>query len=123
MVLIMCPTGTLVHAYRERVPTHPNIMIDTIHSATVIIRTNDEVVSYAPPSKLRRYDLFLLDEASQIENAVASRLRMALSELPRRPVIVVAADHRQPQPIAGGGDMSTSWFFLAMLLNCGGFWR
>ena len=26
-VLIMCPTGTLVHAYRERIPAHPNIVI------------------------------------------------------------------------------------------------
>jgi hypothetical protein len=105
MVLIMCPTGTLVHAYRERVPPHPNIVIDTIHSATVIVRTNDQVVMYAPPSRLRRFDLFLLDEASQIENAVAERLRVALSELPHSPVIVVAADYRQLQPISGGGDM------------------
>ena len=24
-VLIMCPTGTPVHAYRDRVPEHPNV--------------------------------------------------------------------------------------------------
>ena len=60
---------------------------------------------YAPPSRLRRFDLFLLDEGSQIENPVATRLRVALSELPHNPVIVVAPDYRQLQPIAGGGKM------------------
>ena len=37
-VLLMCPTGTLVHAYRERLPVHPNITVETIHSATVMMR-------------------------------------------------------------------------------------
>ena len=42
-VLIMCPTGPLVHAYRERIPHHPLITIDTIHSAMVIVREADKV--------------------------------------------------------------------------------
>jgi len=61
---------------------------------------------YAPPSRLRRYDLFLIDEASQIDNPVAQRLRIALSELPHRPLVVVAGDYRQLQPIEGGGEMA-----------------
>ena len=104
-VLILCPTGTLVHAYRDRIPSHPLITIDTLHSALVIIREADEVVMYAPPSKLRHYDLFLVDEGSQIEDGVAQRLRLALSELPQNPVIVLAADHRQLRPIAGGSEI------------------
>jgi len=101
----MCPTGTLVHAYRERLPTHPNIVIETIHSAIVYVRVGDEVVKYAPPTRLRRFDLFLIDEASQIEDPVAIRLQMALSELPHDHTLVVAADYRQLQPIAGGGEV------------------
>jgi len=104
-VLLMCPTGTLVHAYRERLPNHRNIVIETIHSAMVIIRENDAVVMYAPPSRLRKFDLFLIDEASQIENEIAIRLRMAMAELRHHHVLVVAADYRQLQPIAGGGEM------------------
>ena len=59
-----------------------------------------KVVMYAPPSRLRQFDLFLIDEASQIEDGITQRLRLALSELPQDPVIVVAADHRQLRPIA-----------------------
>ena len=60
---------------------------------------------YAPPSRLRHIDLFLIDEGSQIEDGIAQRLRIALAELPHRPVIVVAADHRQLRPIFGGMEM------------------
>ena len=60
---------------------------------------------YAPPSRLRQFDLFLIDEASQIEDGITQRLRLALSELPQDPVIVVAADHRQLRPIAGGSEI------------------
>jgi hypothetical protein len=60
---------------------------------------------YAPPSRLRHFDLFLIDEGSQIEDGIAQRLRLALSELPQNPVIVVAADHRQLRPIAGGSEI------------------
>ena len=104
-VLLMCPTGTLVHAYRERLPAHVNITVETIHSATVMVRDQDQVVMYAPPSRLRQYELFLIDEGSQIDDPVAIRLRMALSELPHRHVLMVAADYRQLQPIEGGGHM------------------
>ena len=64
-----------------------------------------KVVMYAPPSRLRQFDLFLIDEASQIEDGITQRLRLALSELPQDPVIVVAADHRQLRPIAGGSEI------------------
>ena len=104
-VLLMCPTGTWVHAYRERLPVHPNITVETIHSATVMVRDQDQVVLYAPPSRLRQYELFLINEGSQIDDPVAVRLRMALSELPHRHVLIVAAEYRRLQPIEGGSHM------------------
>ena len=85
-VLIMCPTGTLVHSYRDRVPDHPNIVIETIHSALIIKRQYDSAVQYAPPSRLRRYDLIMIDEVLQIDDELLEKLRMAISELPQRPV-------------------------------------
>ena len=74
-----------MHAYWDRVPDHPNIVVETIHSALVLKRHYDENVEYAPPSRLRRYDLIVIDEISQINDYVLDKLRMAFAELPQRP--------------------------------------
>lgn len=93
--------------YRERLPPHPNTTVEKIHSATVMVRDQDQVVMYAPPSRVRQCELFLMHEGSQIDNPVAVRLRMALSELLHN--LMVAADYRQLQPIEGGGHMLHWW--------------
>ena len=54
----------------------------TIHSGFAIQRQYDKLVDYAPPSRLRRYDLILVDEASQIEDQVTRLLLMGIQELP-----------------------------------------
>ena len=82
-VLVLCPTGTLVHAYRERIPEHPSITIETLHSGLSLKRQYDKVVDYCPPGKLRKYDLIILDEASQIDGSCCEMLRMAIAELPQ----------------------------------------
>ena len=82
-VLVLCPTGTLVHSYRDRLPDVDNIVVETIHSGFAIQRQYDKLVDYAPPSRLRRYDLILVDEASQIEDQVATLLLMGIQELPQ----------------------------------------
>ncbi len=101
-VLILCPTGTLVHAYRDRLPETPHIVVETIHSGMAIYRNYDTVVEYAPPTRLRRYDLILIDEASQIEDKVATMVFVTIGELPQKPFVAVAADFHQLNPIAGG---------------------
>ena len=98
-VLILCPTRTLVHAYRDRVPDHPNIVVETIHSALVLKRHYDENVQYCPPSRLRRYDLIVIDEVSQIDDYVLDKLRMAFAELPQRPLILFSGDFHQLGPM------------------------
>ena len=82
-VLVLCPTGTLVHSYRDRLPDVDNIVVETIQSGFAIQRQYDKLVDYAPPSRLRRYDLILVDEASQIEDQVATLLLMGIQELPQ----------------------------------------
>jgi len=104
-VLIMCPTGPLVHRYRDRLPPTASIVVETLHSALVIIRENDAIVRYAPPSRLRRYDIIMIDEGSQIGDAVAERLLVALAELPQKPLIFIAADFYQLNPMQGGSRM------------------
>ena len=102
-VLILCPTGSLVHSYRDRLPETDRLAVETVHSGFRISRRADEAaVRYAPPSRLRRYDLFLLDEASQLEDAVAGRLLQGVAELPQRPFFVMAADFQQLNPVQSG---------------------
>jgi len=90
-VLILCPTGALVHAYKERLPPTDQIVVETLHAGFSIARKADSK-TYAPPGRLRRYDLIFIDEASQISNAIYDCLMVGISELPQRPFVVVAAD-------------------------------
>ena len=87
-VLVLCPTGTRVHSYRDRLPDVDNIVVETIHSGFAIQRQYDKLVDYAPPSRLRRYDLILVDEASQIEDQVATLLLMGIQELPQKRIFI-----------------------------------
>ncbi|CAK0882662.1 unnamed protein product, partial [Prorocentrum cordatum] len=105
-VLILGPTGTLVHTYKTKVQ-HDNINVETIYSAWHIYRRADTVVDYAPPSRLRTYDLIIIDEASQIEDDVAVRLHNGFRELPQRPTIFFAADFQQLNPLGSSSAMRT----------------
>jgi ATP-dependent exoDNAse (exonuclease V) alpha subunit len=98
-VLILCPSGTLVHVYRDRLGDMNGVTVETIHSAFQIGRNADKAVKYAPPSRLRRYDLIMLDEASQVDDEVCTRLFIAIRELPQRPFFVISADFQQLNPI------------------------
>ena len=51
------------------------------------------------------YDLFIIDEASQIEDDVAVRLHNGFRELPQRPTIFFAADFQQLNPIGSSAAM------------------
>ena len=104
-VLVLCPTGTLVHSYRDKLPESERTVVEAIHSGFQICRTQDAVVQYSPPSRLRRYDLLLLDEASQVADHVTKLLFLAIQELPQKPFVAVAADFQQLNPIQGGGLM------------------
>ena len=100
-VLVLCPTGTLVHSYRDRLPEHPNLVVETIHAGFRIYREADKLVRYSPPTRLQRYDLLIIDEASQVDDAVAQRMVMAIQELPQAPFVAIAADFEQLAPVWG----------------------
>ena len=104
-VLVPCPTGVLVHGYRARVPDDERITVETIHSSFCIFRTHDETVKYSPPTRLRRYELIILDEASQVDDEVTRRVFLAITELPQKPFVTIAADFQQLAPVSGGGLM------------------
>jgi hypothetical protein len=100
-VLILCPTGALVHAYKERLPPTDQIVVETLHSGFSIARKVD-MNTYAPPGRLRRYDLIFIDEASQIGDDIFDCIVVGVRELPQKPFVVVGADYQQVAPIGGG---------------------
>ena len=103
--MILCPTGQLVASYRQKLPEHEAICIDTIHAGLAIYREDESLVQHSPPSKLRQFDTILIDEGSQIDDDMARKLVYALDSLPQKPFISVAADYRQLQPVGKSGAM------------------
>ena len=80
-VLILCPTGALVHVYKERIPPTDQIVVETLHCGFSIAR-NVDMNTYAPPGRLRRYDLVFIDEASQIGDDIFDCIIVGVHELP-----------------------------------------
>ena len=103
-VLVGCPTGVLVSGYLDRLPSHSRICCETIHSARKIGRSVD-CDKYNPPSRLRRYELFIIDEVGFLDNDVGRVLIRAILELPQKPLVVFVGDLSQLQPIRGGEYM------------------
>jgi len=100
-VLILCPTGALAHAYKERLPVTDQIVVETLHSGFSIARKVD-LNTDSPPGRLRRYDSIFIDEASQITDDIWRALFVGIRELPQKPFGVVGADYQQVAPIGGG---------------------
>ena len=90
-----------LHAYKERLPATDEIVVETLHSGFSIARKVD-LDTYAPPGRLRRYDLLFIDEASQISDPIWKVLFVGKRELPQKPFVVIGADYQQVAPIGGG---------------------
>ena len=106
-VLIICPTGFLVHQYKSRLPDIDgveNISIDTIQGVLKYKRSGrDSKVVWSPPSALRRVEVILIDEGSQYEDQEWRRLYTSIAEQPHRPFTGVVSDFQQLQPVVSGG--------------------
>ena len=102
-VLIICPTGVLVHAFKSTLPDVEGverISVDTIHGVLNYKRPgSDSKVAWSPPSALRQFDLILMDEGSQYADQEWDRLFRCIKEQPHMPFLVVVADFQQIQPI------------------------
>ena len=110
-VLIVCPTGQLVHSFKSHLPEVDGIesvQVDTIHGVLRYKRRGpDEKVQWAPPSALRRIDVILLDEASQYDNTEWVRFMQSVVEQPHLPYVAAVADFQQLQPVASGVHCQT----------------
>jgi len=101
-VFIGCPTGVLVSTYKNRMPESDLITVQTIHSDFRILRQQDRK-TYNPPSTLRHYDVFIFDEVSQLDDALARLLVYTLLQMPNKPLVLWVGDQQQLQPIGSGG--------------------
>ena len=103
----MCPTGALVYAFKSRIPDVAgveNIRVDTIHGVLGYKRPGvDGRVQFAPPSALRKIDLFLVDEGSQYDDREWGDFFTSVREQPHSLFVLVVADFQQLQPLGGGG--------------------
>ena len=68
-VLIGCLTGVLASGYRDRLPASERITAETIHAAWTFSRDKEQG-TYNPPSRLKNYDLLIIDEVSQLDNHI-----------------------------------------------------
>ena len=105
-VLIICPTGRLVHQYKSRIPEQDGverIRVDTVQGVLQYKRKGaDSKVTWAPPSALRRIDLILCDESSQNEDTEFERLFTSVREQPHKPFTVIVADFQQLRTVGSG---------------------
>ena len=106
-VLIVCPTGYLVHQYKSKLPDIDgieNIRVDTIQGVLNYKRAGaDSKVTWTPPSALRGIELILCDEGSQYEDQEWGRFFASVQEQPHKPFTVLVADFQQLQPVVSGG--------------------
>ena len=103
-VLLICPTGFLVHQYKSQLPEGTErVRVDTIQGVLNYKRRSDGKVTWAPPSVLRRMDLILADEGSQYEDQEWERFFTSIKEQPHYPFVCTVADFQQLQPVNSGG--------------------
>ena len=77
--------------------------MDTIQGVLQYKRKGaDSKVTWAPPSSLRRIDLFLCDKDSEYEATEFERLFTSTQEQPHKPFTVIVADFQQLQPVGSG---------------------
>ena len=107
VVLIVCPTGLLVHFFKSQLPEVDgieNVRVDTLQGVLQYKRPGkDQKVRWAPPSALRRIDLILVDEGSQYDDKEWERFFQCIKEQPHSPFCAVIADFQQLQPVVAGG--------------------
>ena len=105
-VLIICPTGVLVHSFKSKLPDMEGvdkISVDTIQGVLNYKRPGaDSKVAWCPPSALRQYEVILLDEGSQYEDLEWNRLFTCIKEQPHAPFLVLVADFQQIGTVSGG---------------------
>ena len=98
-VLIGCPTGIQVSAYKDRLPSDARIVVETVHSTWKLPRKTDQK-TYASPGRLRAYDAIAIEEVSQLDENLLDLILKAVYELPQKPLLLLVGDFQQMSPSA-----------------------
>lgn len=93
--LLAAPVALLAQAYRTIFG--PDLDTDTIHAA-FHIPINEEA-SQEMNFALNKYDVLIIDEASLVSPRTFSRIASTLNRLNCRPVVIIAGDKCQQQPL------------------------
>lgn len=108
----MAPVALLASHYRHVFADR--VDANTLHSVFRIPVKEDD--AHNINFSLSRYDLIVIDEASMISRPTFNKIASTLSAIPKRPVVVIAGDKVQQQPI---GNRDGRVVQLVSILNDG----
>ena len=94
-VLLAAPVALLAQSYRDIFG--PDLQCDTLHAAFHIPIDVDQSVNFN--FSLNKFDMVVIDEASLVSAASFNIVAATLNRLNCRPVVVIAGDKRQQQPL------------------------
>ena len=94
-VMVATPTGYLATEYKDKFSD--DIDAETIHAAFHYPVSPEERPTFN--WNLSNYDMLIIEELSMVPVPIFDHIFSTISELPIRPVVVMAGDDRQIQPI------------------------
>lgn len=94
-VFVATPTGFLATGYKDQF--QGDVDSDTIHSAFHYPVKSNEKARFN--WSLGTYDLLIIDELSMVPIKIFDHIFATISELPIRPIVLLAGDDQQLQPI------------------------
>jgi len=92
--VIATPTGNLATSYRRCLQ---HVKIDTVHSLFGI--DSSDVTQSQVNWGLCRYDVFFIDEITQVSCDIIDHIMVTKHSLPSHPLIVLVGDEMQLQPL------------------------
>ena len=108
-VLVCAPVALLAQGYRAIFSSE--VETDTIHAAFNV--PIEESVAHDTNFRLNAYDLVVVDEASMVSKKTFSIMASTFNRLNLHPVVVVAGDKCQQQPLQNvGGKVSSTTSIL-----------
>ena len=102
-ILVAAPTGILATRFKKLFTEH--IHADTVHGAfTYPVGNERPKINWI----ISTYDIVIIDEISMIPKTIFDHIVRTLNEIPVRPIVLIAGDEQQQQPIENIGGKTTT---------------